>query len=156
MLVGHPHMDRSIFDLSNGFVPLSSWPVTKEDLPCFTLLIIQVAPQLNTKVKHGLTMTQASIRMQLLQASVTGWSKMNIALYNFHFRIPQAPSTHQMTQTSVTTTIVGDGDQTSASHFRLCSCSPSPASKGNKPQSPSAMICTQCKQYYMPSSVFGS
>ena len=95
---------------------------------------------LNTKLKHGLT-NDLGFHKDAAASGLTGLSKMNIDLYNFHLRIPPALSTHQMTQTSVTTIIVGHGNQTSPFHFRLCSCSPCPASKGNKPWSPSAMIC---------------
>ena len=83
-------------------------------LSCYKLLIIQTAHQYPGQAWLDYDL---AFRKDAADSDPTDWSKMNLDLYNFCLRTPQAWSTHQMMQASARTNIVGDGDQTPPSRY---------------------------------------
>ena len=85
-----------------------------EDLSRYKLLIIQTARQYPGPAWLDYDL---AFRKDAAASGLTDWSKMNLDLYNFHLRTPQAPSTRQMIQTSATTSSAGDGDPTPPARY---------------------------------------
>ena len=85
-----------------------------EDLSRYKLLIIQTARQYPGPAWLDYDL---AFRKDAAASGLTDWSKMNLDLYNFHLRTPQAPSTRQMIQTSATTSSTGDGDPTPPARY---------------------------------------